>query len=438
VLASETGRPREVLETASEIIEARYEVPFLAHGTMEPMNCTAHASGESCEIWAPTQNPAASRSAAAEALGIPVESVRVHTTLLGGGFGRRNETDFVVQAALISRAVARPVKLIWSREEDIRHDTFRPAYACLLRTATDPAGLPIAWSQRVAGPSFTARNAPPWLRKSVAWLQCSLGSGLVPDATPNAIKYRFPPWVYSGADGLAVGGAGPGAYRVPHHRVEYSLVDTSVPVGWWRSVGHSQNAFFTEGFTDELAHRAGRDPYEYRRALLANAPREREVLDRAARASGWGTALPAGSGRGIAFSSGFGSHVCEVAEVSQAADGKLRVDRVVCVIDCGQIVNPDTIRAQMEGSIVFGLSAALHEKVTLRAGAVEQTNINDYRLLGLAECPEIEVHIVDSHAPPGGVGEPGTPPIAPAVANAVFAATGRRIRRLPLGERVGG
>jgi len=432
IKARQSGDPELAFASGNRIVEARYEVPFLAHATMEPMNCTARVEDNECEIWAPTQNPSGTRAAAAEALGVPPERVQVHTTLLGGGFGRRYETDFVVQAVLASKAVGRPVKLIWSREEDIRHDFYRPAYAAELRATLDEKGMPIAWTHHVAGASFSARDAPAWLRSSVAWLQEMLGTQLVPEGLPDAIRSRFPRWIRSCVDGMAVDGAGPLRYRVPHQRVAYSLVDASVPLGWWRSVGHSQNAFFTESFVDELAHAVGRDPYEYRRALLADAPRERRVLDVAARAAGWGTAPPPGRGRGIAFHPSFGSLAAQVAEVSLSSPGTLRVHRVVCAIDCGQIVNPDTVRAQMEGAVLFGLSAAMQGEITLRAGAVEQSSFHDYRLLALAECPDIEVHIVASDEAPGGVGEPGTPPIAPAIANAVFAVAGQRLRRLPL------
>ncbi len=430
--AHQSGDPDTAFAAADKIAEARYEVPFLAHATMEPMNCTARASGNDCEIWAPTQNPSRARAAAADALGVPPERVQLHTTLLGGGFGRRQEVDFVVQAVLASKAVGRPVKLIWSREEDIRHDFYRPAYAAELRAALDEQGMPIAWTHHVAGASYRAREAPVWARRSAAWLQKTLGTKLVPDALPDGVRQRLPRWVREGVDGTAVAGSGPLRYRIPCQRVEYSLVDATVPVGWWRSVGHSQNAFFTESFVDELSHAAGRDPYEYRRALLAHAPRERRVLDVAAQAAEWSTSPSAGRGRGIAFHPSFGSLVAQVAEVSLSPAGTLRVHRVVCAIDCGQVVNPDTVRAQMEGGILFGLTAALRGEITLRAGAVEQSSFHDYRLLALAECPAMEVHIVESNEAPGGVGEPGTPPIAPAIANAVFAATGRRLRKLPL------
>jgi len=426
----QTGEPEARFQGAGRVVEALYEVPFLAHATMEPMNCTAKVVDGRCEIWAPTQSPSRVREVAAEALEMPLERVRVHTTLMGGGFGRRFESDYVVQTVLVAKAVGRPLKLLWSREEDFRHDFYRPACVALMRAALDEEGRPSAWTHHVAGPWYKARAAPSWVRRSVAWAQKSLGSGLVPEWTPDPLEYRFPRWVRSGGDSLLTGGATPLAYRVPHHRVEFTPVDTNVPVGWWRSVGHSQNGFFIESFVDELAHAAGRDPYEYRRELLSE--RDRRVLERAAEAAGWGTTLPQGRGRGIAFCSAFGTSVCEVAEISLPTPETLRVDRVVCAVDCGRAVHPDTVRAQMEGSIIFGLTAALYGEITFQGGAVEQSSFHDQRLLSLSEAPEIEVHILESGADPSGIGEPGTPPIAPAVANALFAATGRRIRKLPL------
>jgi CO/xanthine dehydrogenase Mo-binding subunit len=434
VVTHEQGDPGEVFGGATGIVEAEYEVPFLAHVTMEPINCTAEVTGGRCEIWAPTQGPSKLRAAVAEALEMPLQRVRVHTTLLGGGFGRRFEADFGIQAALLAKAVERPVKLIWSRQEDLRHDFYRPAYAARLRAVVDARGEPTAWGHHVAGPWFKAQDAPSWLRRSVAALQLRLGSGLVPEWTPDVLEYLVPGWMRTGGDGLAVGGAGPLSYRAPHQRVEYTPVDANVPVGWWRSVGHSQNGFFTESFVDELAHAAGRDPYEYRRALLAE--RERRVLDRAAEAANWRGTLPAGWGRGIAFRFGFGSSVCQVAEVSVSSAQELRVHRVVCAVDCGQVVSHDGVRAQLEGAIISGLGAALHGEITFRGGAVVEGSLHDYRLLKIGEIPEIETHIIESEASPGGMGEVGLPPIAPALANAVFAATGRRIRKLPLRKQL--
>jgi CO/xanthine dehydrogenase Mo-binding subunit len=432
LLVDQSGEAQEASPSTEQTVEAVYEVPFLAHATMEPMNCTAHVSDGACEIWAPTQGPSKLRADAAEALGIPQERIRVHTTLMGGGFGRRFESDFGIQAVLVSRATGRPVQVIWSREEDMRHGYYRGAYAAKLRATVDSDGAPVAWIHHVAGPWWDARGAPSWLRESVAQLQRCLGSGLIPDSTPDAVKYRFPSWVRDGSDGLAVGGATPLAYRTSSHRVEFTPVDTAVPVGWWRSVGSSQNGFFIESFVDELADAAERDPYEYRRDLLVDQERARNVLDRAAEASGWGQKLPARHGRGIALYYFAKTWVCEVVEASVEASGAPKVHRVTCVVDCGQVVNPDTLRAQMEGSIIFGLSAALHGGIHVEGGAVVEADFHDVRLMRLAETPAIEVHILESDAPIGGGGEPGTPPVAPALANAIFAATGVRIRRLPI------
>ncbi len=417
---------------AARVVEARYEVPFLAHATMEPMNATAHVRADGCEIWAPTQGQGRARRTVAKLLGIPPERVRLHTTLLGGGFGRRFEDDFVVQAVLGSRAVGAPVKLVWSREEDVRHDFYRPAYASVQRAALDANGMPLARMQRIAGPSFEARDAPEWLQRVTGALQRRVGGGLVPDSLPEAVRTRVPGWVDEPVSRLAVEGAEMRLYGIPAQRVEYGLVESPVPIGFWRSVGHSQNAFFAECFVDELAAAAGREPLDYRRALLSRSPRARAVLELAAERAGWSRPPAPGRARGVALHESFDSIVCQIAEISVDAEQRPRVHSVVCAIDCGSVVNPDTVAAQMESSIVFGLSAALHGRITLREGAVEQSGFHDDRLVTLADCPEIEVHIAPSDAPPGGVGEPGTPPIAPAVANALFAATGAPARALPL------
>ena len=401
--AAAAGRPGEViravgdvdanLKAAARTVEAVYQAPYLAHACMEPMNCTAQVRGGRCEIWAPTQNPQGVQRAAAQVTGLPVESVTVHVTYLGGGFGRRGgPTDYATEAVELAQKIAGPVQVVWTREDDIQNAVYRPATYNVLRAGLDARGAPVAWSHRLVGPAG--------------------GSFLLT----------------RGADELI--------YPVPHFRLERATVDAGVPIGPWRGVGPSQNGWVVESFVDELAHAAGKDPYAYRRELVAGQPRLLGVLDLAAQHAGWGSAPPAGRSRGIAlwqFGETFLSHV---AEVSVGSDGGVRVHRVVCATDCGILVNPDTVEAQLEGAIVYGLTAALYGEITIERGRVAQSNFNDYRMLELAEMPEIEVHLVQSEAAPSGVGEAGLPPIAPAVCNAIFAGTGKRIRRLPIG-RVG-
>lgn len=400
------GDAEAALAGAAKTVEAQYQVPFLAHATMEPMNCTAQLKDGRCEVWAPNQAPSLVRLAAARAAGLDSEQVTVHTTYLGGGFGRRVETDYVTQAVSIAKAVAgKPVQLLWSREEDMQHDMYRPAAIAKFRGGLDAAGKPLAWWNRIVGPSVT--------RSFVDRAMPGGGSDFPPDKT-NA----------EGAADLP--------YEFAAQRIEHVLSKVPVPLGYWRSVGHSYNAFFSESFMDELAHAAGKDPYAFRRDLLQAHPRFLKVLETAATKAGWGTPLPAGQGRGIALHESFHSIVAQVAEVAVSPEGEIRVLRVVCAIDCGLAVNPNAVAAQMESGIVFGLSAALYGEITLAKGRVAQSNFTDYKVLQLAQTPRIETHIVDSGAALGGVGEPGTPPIAPAVANAVFAATGKRLRRLPL------
>jgi len=395
------------LAAAKQVVQARYEVPYLAHATMEPINCTALVKDGYCDIWVGSQSPTLVKWLAAGPAGVQRDRVRVHTPFLGGGFGRRAEMDVVVQAAAIARQVMwAPVQLIWSREEDIQHDVYRPMAMASFRCALDAQGGIRAWHNRVVGQSctgdFTAR------------LQPAAASDLMKDKTTAEGAFDLP-------------------YAMPHRLVEHVLVHQPVPVGFWRSVGHSYNAFFVEAFLDEVAHAARRDPYEFRRALLAQAPRHLRVLDAAAQKAGWGSSLPPRTGRGIALAESFHSIVAQVAEVEVGADNALRVKRVVCAIDCGRAVNPGIVERQMESGIVFGLSAALYGEITLKGGRVEQSNFPDYDVVRMAACPAIETHIVESGwAHLGGVGEPGTPPVAPAVANAVFAATGQRLRKLPL------
>jgi len=401
----------------SRTLDAVYEVPYLAHATMEPMNCTAHVRTDGVELWVPTQFQTGpkllgggTRGVAARLASVPMERVTVHTTHLGGGFGRRAETDFVAEAIRIAREVKAPVKLVWTREDDVRHDQYRPAARHLLRGGLGAAGLPELWSHLVVCPSIIAKFLPRWLPGFATRLAGPLKGGV---------------------DANAIEGAPDLPYAIPNLEVRYQRADLGVPVGFWRSVGHSHTAFAVECFLDELAGLAGKDPVEFRRALLAAAPRHLGVLNLAAERAGWGGTLPAGRAQGIALHESFGSYVAQVAEVSVEANA-LRVHRVVCAVDCGQVVHPDNVAAQMEGGVVFGLTAALKGRVTLERGRVKQSNFHDYPLLTMREMPAIEVHLVESRLEPGGVGEPGTPPIAPAVANAVFALTGQRIRKLPI------
>jgi isoquinoline 1-oxidoreductase subunit beta len=400
------GDANAAIGRAAKTVEAEYRVPFLAHATMEPMNCTALIKDGRCEVWAPNQSPSLVKWMAGRVAGIEGDNVTVHTTFLGGGFGRRAENDFVIQAVTLAKALpGRPVKVVWSREEDIQHDVYRPAAIASFRGALDAGGKPVALWNRIVGPSVT--------RDFMDRLLPFGGMDYPPDKT-NA----------EGAADLP--------YEFPNLRVEHVLSKTPIPVGFWRSVGHSYNAFFIECFVDEMAAAAAADPYEFRRGLLARHPRHRIVLETVAAKAGWGSPLAPGKGRGIALHESFRSIVAQVAEVEVAADGRLSVARVVCAVDCGTAINPDTITAQMESGIIFGLSAALYGEITIGKGRVQQTNFPNYDMVRLAQAPVMEVHIVESAAPLGGIGEPGTPPIAPAVANAIFAATGKRVRRLPI------
>jgi isoquinoline 1-oxidoreductase beta subunit len=398
-------------------LRAEYEAPYLAHATMEPMTCSADVRPDGVTVWAPTQMQwgpkmfgGGAQGTAAKIAGVPMEQVDVRTTRLGGGFGRRSEMDFIVDAVEASKAVGAPVRVVWTREDDMRHDFYRPATLHLFEGAVDEAGRAVAWSHVIAGPSIMTRYIPGW----------------IPEFAANRMGM-----LKHGADPTSVEGAENLPYGIANVRVDYRRADIGVPVGFWRSVGSSQNAFATECFVDELADLAGHDPVAFRRSLLAGKPRHRAVLDLAAERAGWGTPLPSGRARGIAVAESFGSFVAEVAEVS-VVNGVVRVHKVTCAIDCGQVVNPDIVAAQMEGAIVFGLTAALKGEITLEKGRVQQGNFLDYPLLRMDEMPEVAVHIVPSTGNPGGVGEPGTPPIAPAVANAVSALTGTRVRRLPI------
>jgi isoquinoline 1-oxidoreductase beta subunit len=387
------------LASAARKIEAVYEVPFLAHATMEPMNCTAYVRADRCDVWVPTQFQTFTLGTATKFAGGNPEAVHIHTTYLGGGFGRRPEQDFVTDALETSKAVGAPVQVTWSREDDMQHDFYRPASYSRFTAGLDADGWPFVWTNRIVCPSIFARV--------------------------------FPGNVKNGVDRTAVEGANDIAYAIPNILVECQLTETGVPVGFWRSVGHSQNTFFAESFIDEVAAAGGKDPYELRRRFLQKAPRHLGVLDLAATKAGWGKPLPAGRFRGIAVMTGYGSYVAQVAEVS-VSRGAVRVHRVVCAVDCGRVVNPDTIEAQMQGAMVYGLTAALKGAITISRGRVEQSNFDNYEMLRLNEMPVVEVYIVPSEEAVGGIGEPSAAVIAPAVCNAIFAATGKRIRRLPV------
>jgi isoquinoline 1-oxidoreductase beta subunit len=391
-----TGQMADALKSAAKTIDAEYRVPFLAHATMEPMNCTAQFKDGQATVWAPTQAAGFASGAVAKALGISESKVEIKVPYLGGGFGRRYLTDFVVQAALLAReAQGAPVQLLWPREQDMAHDYYRPTYLCRCTAGFDGNGKLIAWKSTSAGSSM---GAPSFMDMST-------------DGASNT------------------------AYAFPNARIAHVTVESAVPVGIWRSVAHSQNAFFVESFIDECAAAGGKDPIAFRMELLDE--RHRRVLSRAAELANWQQPLEAApdgarQGRGIAIHRSFGSVVAQIAEVSLSAQREIRVHRVICVVDCGVAVNPNLIRQQMEGAIVFGLSAALRGEITLDKGQVQQSNFNDYAPLRIHECPTIQVDIIPSDAAPSGVGEPGTPPIAPAVANALYALTGTRLRSLPL------
>ena len=398
----EDGDVEAALARAATRIEADYVVPLLAHATMEPQNCTAHVTAEKVEVWAPTQDGESSLATAAAAAGVSPARVIVHKMMLGGGFGRRGAVqDFVHQAVSIAKAVGRPVKLLWSREEDIQHDFYRPAAMARMTAGLDADGMPLAWSIRVSSPSILTSLAGGAM---IGGLDRQTLQGLLEEM----------------------------AYGLPNYRVEHAMRGMAVPVGMWRSVNHSQNAFFKESFLDEMAQAAGQDAYEFRRKLLASSPRQRAVLDAAARAAGWGDPLPRRRARGIALHELSGTCCAQVVEISVDPDGRIRVHRVVSAIDCGYVVNPSTVVAQSEGAIAFGLTAALYGEITLKDGRVEQSNFHDYEMLRLADMPKVDTIIVPSMGTWGGIGEPPLPPVAPALCNAIFAATRQRIRSLPI------
>jgi isoquinoline 1-oxidoreductase beta subunit len=400
-VAQNIGDIDKAMAGAVTKVEATYQLPFLAHATMEPMNCTVHVRSDGCEVWVGSQAMARVQAAAAKTAGLPLDKVVVHNHLIGGGFGRRLEADGVIRAVEIAKHVDGPVKVVWTREEDIQHDMYRPYWLDRMSAGLDEKGKPVAWSNRFAGSSVLARWAPP-----------TFNNGLDPDTTEGAIDL---------------------AYALPNMHVEYVRVEPpGIPTAFWRSVGPSHNVFVTESFMDELAAAAKQDAVAYRLALLDKTPRAKAVLALAAEKAGWGQPLPQRVGRGVSLQFAFATYMAQVAEVEVSKDGAVRVRRVVCAVDCGTVVNPDTVRAQIQSAIVFGVTAALYGKITLKDGRVEQSNFDSYQILRMNEAPAVEVHIVQNSEPPGGMGEAGTSAIAPAVANAVFAATGKRLRKLPV------
>jgi len=380
--------------------DASYELPLLAHATMEPMNCTAHVQPDACEVWVGSQVVARCQAAAARLTGLPLEKVIVHNQLVGGGFGRRLEVDLVEKSVRIAQKVEGPVKVVWTREEDIQHDVYRPVYRDRM-SATLADGKIAGWMHRVAGSAVIARWLPPAFQK--------------------------------GIDIDAIDSAADMPYDIPNVRVEYVREEPpGVPTGFWRGVGPNNNVFAVESFVDELARKAAQDPVAFRRAMLGKSPRLKAALELVAEKSGWGRPLPARTGRGVGIQVAFGSYIATVAEVEVSKDGEVRVHRIVSAVDTGIVVNPDIVVAQLQGGLIFGLTAALHGEITVSKGRVQQSNFHDYRMLRLDEVPVIEVHLIKSGEAPGGIGETGTTAAAPAVRNAIFAATGIPLRRLPI------
>jgi len=410
---------------AARVVEAAYELPFQAHGCPEPMNCTVHIHNGVCDVWVPTQNQGGTQEIAAAVAGLDVDSVLVHTTFLGGGFGRRGSVDFVAEAVEVAAQVKAPVKLIWTREEDIRNDHFRPASYHVVRAALASDGTPKAFWHRLVGPN--------WMDAFVETFMPALMPGWVPRPLKNAASFLASPAVkYFMSAERASTNAGTVGYGIDHIRVEYLNDNPGVPVGTWRGVANTRNAFVVESFVDEIAAAAGKDPFQLRYDLLKNKPKFRRVLELAATKAGWGTPLPAGIHRGIALDEFHDTAVAMVAEVSVNSLGIVKVRRVVAAVDCGTVINPKIVEAQISGGIAFGITATLKSAITFKDGCAEQSNFHDFPLLRMDEMPEVEVHIVPSSAAPTGIGEIGVPPIAPAVANAVAAATGKRVRALPI------
>jgi isoquinoline 1-oxidoreductase beta subunit len=401
--ARRNGDAAAAINSSPTKLESVYEVPYLAHATMEPLNCVADVRSDRCEVWTGTQMQSVDRDAAAQVAGLKPEQVQVHTAYLGGGFGRKAvpSSHFVREAVEISKKIQTPVKVIWTREDDMKGGYYRPAYCHRMSGGLGPDKKPTGWLHRIVGQSILAGTL-------------------------------FEAHIKDGIDETSVQGAAEMPYGIPAVSVELQSPPEGVPVLWWRSVGHSHTAFAVESFIDEMAHAAGADPVEYRLSLLEKGDRGAAVLQAAAKAAGWGSPMGKHSGRGVALHHSFSSCVAHVFEVTQEPGGPLRMNRIVSAVDCGQVVNPEIIRAQIEGAVVFGLSAALHGEITLEKGRVQQSNFHNYKVLRSNEVPPIEVHIVRGDGAQGGIGEPGVPPVAPALCNAIFAATGKRLRRLPV------
>ncbi|RJR50554.1 MAG: xanthine dehydrogenase family protein molybdopterin-binding subunit [Desulfobacteraceae bacterium] len=419
------GRVEQAMENAVRRIRAVYELPYQAHACPEPMNCTAQVLPDRCEIWAPTQNQEAARDIAARITGLPLSAVRVHTPFVGGGFGGRSIQDFVAEAVTLSKTVSAPVKVIWSREEDMRNDYYRPAFYNLMEAGLDREGFPVAWIHKAVGQSkmdkMIESSAPSILPQ---WLPSFIRYAAAGVITPIGRRFIGPKGAMSGSADMA--------YGIEHVRVEYVRADLPVRVGTWRSVADSRNGFVKESFMDEIAAASGKDPVELRARLLRNIPKHRTVLETAAAKAGWGKRLPEGIFRGVALHAFHGTPAAMVAEVSVEKGGRVRVHRVVCAVDCGIAVNPKMVEAQIAGGVVFGLTATLRSSLRIKEGRVMESNFHDFPILRMNETPKVEVHIIKSTSPPTGIGEVGVPPIGPAVTNALFQATGKRIRTLPV------
>jgi len=414
-VAKTVGDVKKALSGASKKVEATYFVPFVAHATMEPMNCTAYVQKDRCDLWAPTQAQILAQIFASQVSGLPMDKIDIHTTYLGCGLGRRGSfPDFIIEAVTASKTVGKPVKVVWTREEDIKYDFYRAATCQRIEAGLDSQGRVVGWSHKVACSSILKFLNPDWIKDGVDFFSLL---GIVDAPIPPVHSHTV--------------------YEFPNFYVEQYLSDLPIPVCPWRSVQNGPNAFVVECFMDELAHASGKDPVEFRMHLLSNNMRARQVLQTAAEKAGWGKTIPKGKGRGIAQHACFGSYVAQVADISvNEKDGTIKVDRIVAAIDCGTAVNPNSVVAQIEGSIVEGISTTLKEQIEFANGGVKSANFDDYKIIRMSEIPPIDVYIVKSNGEIGGVGEPGIPPTAPAVANAFFNATGVRIRRIPLTPKI--